>query len=90
MLRQLLMSGMLDGARAIAFGACTNCPEASDDGARRLDDVVHETAELLGVPALSDIPVGHIPDQWTLPLGARAVLDTETRSLSVAPTLTTA
>ncbi|HEX6051852.1 MAG TPA: hypothetical protein VFZ21_21435, partial [Gemmatimonadaceae bacterium] len=83
MLRQLLMAGMLDGARALAFGACTNCPEASDDGARRLDDVVGETAELLGIPAVSGVPVGHIGEQWTLPLGAHAVLDADARTLTV-------
>ena len=45
MMRQLLLSGLLDGVRAIVFGACTNCPEASDDGARRLDDVIVEIAD---------------------------------------------
>lgn len=85
MLRQLLMSGMLDGARALAFGACTNCPEASDDGVRHLDEVVAETADELGVPALCAIPVGHIADQWTIPLGVHAVLDAAARTLTVTP-----
>src|SRR4029079_16357718 len=82
MLRQLLLAGLLDGVRAIVFGACTNCPEASDDGARRLDDVVGELADLIGVPAIVGAPVGHIDDQWTLPLGAPAALDTAHRTLS--------
>ena len=90
MLRQLLLSGLLDGVRAIVFGACTNCPEASDDGARRLDDVIGEIAQALGVPAVAGAPVGHIDDQWTLPLGAPALLDTDRRTLSVQPTLTIA
>ena len=89
MLRQLLLSGMLDGVRAIAFGACTNCPEAADDGARRLEDVIGEVADVLAVPALSGIPVGHIADQWTVPLGVHAVLDADARTLTVVPTLTT-
>jgi muramoyltetrapeptide carboxypeptidase len=87
MLRQLLLAGLLDGVRAIVFGACTNCPEASDDGARRLDDVIAEIADLLAVPAMSGAPVGHIDDQWTLPLGAAAALDTDRRTLAVQPTL---
>ena len=90
MMQQLLLAGMLDGVRAIAFGACTNCPEASDDGARRLDDVIAEMAVRLGVPAVAGLPVGHIDDQWTLPLGAPASLDTETCTLKVHPTLTIA
>jgi muramoyltetrapeptide carboxypeptidase len=90
MLQQLLLSGMLDGVRAIAFGACTNCEEAADDGARRLDDVIGEIAVRLGVPAIAGVPVGHIDDQWTLPLGAAAALDTERRTLTVQPALTIA
>ncbi len=90
MLRQLLLAGLLDGVRGIVFGACTNCPEASDDGARRLDDVVGEIAVALGVPAISGAPVGHIDDQWTLPLGAPASLDTDRRTLLVHSPLTIA
>lgn len=90
MLRQLLLAGLLDDVRAIVFGACTNCPETADDGARRLDDVIFEVAEALDVPALSGVPVGHIENQWTLPLGAPAALDTERHTLSVLPNLTIA
>jgi muramoyltetrapeptide carboxypeptidase len=90
MMRQLLLAGLLDGVRAIVFGACTNCPEASDDGARRLDEVIAEVAQVLDVPALCGAPVGHIDDQWTLPLGAPASLDTDRRTLVVHPTLTIA
>src|SRR5690349_14990375 len=90
MLRQLLMAGLLDGVRAIVFGACTNCPEAADDGARRLDDVIIEIADALAVPALAGVPVGHIDDQWTVPLGATASLDADRKSLSVLPNLTIA
>ena len=83
MLRQLLLAGALDACRAIAFGHCTNCSEESDDGARALDDVLAETAEMLGVPCIAGIPVGHIPDQWTLPLGAEAELDADTHRMTV-------
>ena len=90
MLRQLLLAGLLDDVQAIVFGACTNCPETSDDGARRLDDVIFEVAEALDVPAMSGVPVGHIANQWTLPLGAPATLDVDQRRLSVLPNLTIA
>ena len=83
MLRQLLLAGALDGCRALAFGQCTNCPEEADDGARTLDEVLHETADLLGIPCIAGIPVGHVPNQWTLPLGAAAELDVDARRLTV-------
>ena len=90
MMRQLLLAGLLDGVRGIVFGMCTNCPEAADDGARHLDDVIGEIAVLLGVPTIIGAPVGHIDDQWTLPLGAPASLDAERRTLVVHPPLTIA
>jgi muramoyltetrapeptide carboxypeptidase len=83
MMRQLLLAGALDGVCGIVFGACTNCPEASDDGARRLDDVIGEIAGTLGVPAVAGVPVGHVDDQWTLPLGAPATFDADQRMLTV-------
>lgn len=83
MLQQLLLAGALAGVRGIAFGHCTNCPEESDDGARRLADVLREVADALGVPCVLGVPVGHIDDQWTLPLGVDAELDADARSLHV-------
>ncbi|MGV3710357.1 MAG: S66 peptidase family protein [Gemmatimonas sp.] len=83
MMMQLRLAGAFDGCKAIVFGHCTNCPEESDAGARRLIDVVQETADAVGIPALLGVPLGHIDDQWTLPMGAHAVLDTRTKTLQV-------
>ena len=78
MLRQLLLAGALAGCRALVFGHCTRCPEeCEDDGRRTLAAVVEEAAALLGVPAAVGVPVGHVDDQWTLPLGARAEICVE-------------
>ena len=78
MLRQLLMAGAFAGCRALVFGHCTRCPEpCDDDGRRTLDAVVAEAAAALGVPAAAGVPVGHIDDQWTLPLGADAEVTVE-------------
>lgn len=81
MLQQLLLSGSLHGCRALVFGQCTDCPEASDDGARRLDDVLAEIAQALDIPCVAGMPFGHISDQWTLPLGVVAELDADARTL---------
>ena len=78
MLQQLRLSGMLRGVRAIVAGHFTNCTPESDDGARSLDEVLLETAEMIGVPCVAGVPVGHIDDQWTVPLGLEGVLTAET------------
>ena len=83
MLTQLRLAGAFDGCVAIAFGHCTDCVETTDDGSRTLDAVVRECADTLRVPALLGVPIGHIADQWTLPLGALATIDTDARQLLV-------
>lgn len=84
MLRQLYLSRTLEGCRAIIFGHCVDCGDRAESGGRTLDDLLVETANLLGVPCLAGAPFGHIEDQWTLPLGSRAVLDAEARTLHVS------
>ena len=81
MLEQLMLSGALDGCKAIVFGECVKCTD--DGGGRAFDELLREIAEELGVPCMAGIPVGHIHEQWTIPMGATAVLDTKARKLTV-------
>lgn len=83
MLVQLRLGGALEGVRGLILGAFTNCPEAADDGSRSLDDLFAELADTLRVPCIADAPVGHIDDQWTLPLGASAELDADAPGLHI-------
>ena len=75
MLVQLQLAGMLAGVRAIVFGHCTDCAEEEGEGRRTLDDVLREVADALAIPCLAGVPLGHIDDQWTFPLGATAEVD---------------
>jgi muramoyltetrapeptide carboxypeptidase len=83
MLTQLRLAGAFDDCVGLAFGQFTNCDEQTDDGARTLEAVVRECADLVGVPAVLGIPLGHIDDQWTLPLGATATMDTSRRAIDI-------
>jgi muramoyltetrapeptide carboxypeptidase len=83
MLRQLELSGALASVAGIAFGHFTEGSDPTDVTSRRLDEVLSEAAEFAGVPALAGIPMGHIEDQWTIPLGATAELDADARTLHV-------
>ena len=84
MLRQLALSGALAQVAGIAFGQFTDGSDPSNAASPGLDAVLREAAEIAGVPAVAGIPVGHIDDQWTVPLGARAELDADRCSLHVA------
>ena len=83
MLWQLYLSGSLKTCRGIVFGQCTDCRESSASGSRTLDEVLAEIANLLEIPCIAGAPIGHIDDQWTIPIGARATLDTAARTLDV-------
>lgn len=84
MLIQLRSSGALAGIAGIGFGQFTEmATDASAGGERPLADVFAETAESLKVPCVSGLPVGHVDDQWTLPLGAIAELDADGGALRV-------
>lgn len=81
MLRQLRLTGALGRVAGLLFGAFT---ERGDEGeSLTLAQVLRETAEAVAVPCLAGIPIGHIADQWTLPLGAVAELDAARRCLTI-------
>jgi muramoyltetrapeptide carboxypeptidase len=87
MLTQLSNAGELSGLTGIAFGYCTSCDadETTDDArqSRTLDDLLLEFANALSIPCIAGIPMGHVDDQWTIPLGAIASLDADLLTLSV-------
>ncbi|HEX6574549.1 MAG TPA: LD-carboxypeptidase [Gemmatimonadaceae bacterium] len=83
MMRQLLLAGALSQCVAIVTGDFRPPGGETGEHNRALDDVIREAADEAGIPCLAGAPFGHIEDQWTLPLGATAVLDTDERSLHV-------
>ena len=83
MLTQMRLAGALDRLAGIVFGHFTDIPPEPTDEQRPLSDVLREVAHHCGVPCLANIPLGHIADQWTVPLGAFAQLDADARTLTV-------
>lgn len=78
MLNQLRASGVLDGVLGLAFGRFTPVPEGEPHD---VADVLAETASRLGVPAVMELPFGHVDHNCTLPVGATALLDGEAAEL---------
>lgn len=83
MLRQLEQSGAFDGCVGLAVGQFTDVPSDEQPDAMTVDDVIAELASRCRVPCLANLPIGHIADQWTVPLGAVAALDVDRHSLVV-------
>ena len=50
---------------------------------KSLEDVLEEHLEPLGVPVLYKLPLGHGKHLATVPLGVRATLDADARTLTI-------
>jgi muramoyltetrapeptide carboxypeptidase len=83
MLTQLRMSGALAQIAGLVVGHFTEATPGHDLSSGALDMLVAEAADVAGVPAVAGVPVGHVDDQWTIPLGATAQLDADALTLTV-------
>ncbi len=78
MIHHLLLAGVLAGVKGVVLGAFTGCGAVEG-----LLEVFSAALEPLKVPVLAGLPVGHQPDNHTLPLGAWARLDSREASLTL-------
>jgi muramoyltetrapeptide carboxypeptidase len=75
MLSHLRLVGVLQRLAGIVVGRFTDLERSTADGALGFDEVLAHYLSPLGIPAAYGFPIGHIDDQWTLPLGVKARLD---------------
>lgn len=83
MLAQLRMIGALDRLAGVILGQFTDMKRGTGDGALGFDEVMATYFEPLGVPAAFGFPIGHVDDQWTMPIGVRARLDASAGEVEV-------
>ncbi len=81
MLFQLHASGITDGALGLAYGRFTESPDSRESP---VEEVLAEVAERLGIPAVADLPFGHVQHNCTLPVGGMARLDADAATLTLA------
>ena len=82
-LTQLIKSGLLDGLRGIAVGQFIGFEDERVNGWSVLD-VMRDRIDLLDVPVLGGLPIGHGPQPATVPLGTLATIDPAGGTLTVA------
>lgn len=76
LLAQLRTMGALERLAGVIVGQFTDMRRgAGDGGALAFDEVLSTYLEPLGIPVAYGFPIGHVDDQWTLPIGVRARLD---------------
>jgi len=77
MLAHLRMIGALSRLGGVLVGRFSGSKRHMNDGALGIDDVLDHYFGPLGVPVAYGLPIGHIEDQWTMPLGVRARFDAD-------------
>jgi muramoyltetrapeptide carboxypeptidase len=76
MMTQLALGGILGRVAGVVFGQCTRCTDGGSMlGGFTVSEVLEQHLKKLGVPAFEGALVGHIPDQFTMPVGVRAEID---------------
>jgi muramoyltetrapeptide carboxypeptidase len=84
MLSTLKLAGKFDKVRGVVLGHFTRRKdEAEWDDDWSMQDVMRDYFAKLGVPVLANFPVGHIPFNTTLPVGAEVELDADACTLRV-------
>jgi muramoyltetrapeptide carboxypeptidase len=90
MMTQLKLAGILDQVKGVVFGECTDCePGKGSYGSLTLEEILADHLTPLGIPAWHNAMVGHIPKQFTLPLGARVEIDAGAGTIRMLETAVT-
>ncbi len=82
---QLKQSIDLKQLAGIALGVFTDC-NPPDDKSQTVIDVVKDHLGNLKIPVIYGLSFGHIRDQFTLPMGIEAELDTENKTMTLLET----
>jgi muramoyltetrapeptide carboxypeptidase len=86
LLTQLRLSGALAGLSGVLVGHMAIPPtRRRHPPDRPWEELLLETFSPLGIPVVVDLPVGHRPGKWTVPLGGLAEIDTRARTLRLSP-----
>ena len=81
MLTQLKLTGKFKSLAGVILGRFFECD--SPEIGYSTNDVLKEILQQLNIPILANFPAGHGPDNWAIPLGAKARIDTDTLSIEL-------
>ncbi|MBD9368523.1 LD-carboxypeptidase [Xanthomonas sp. XNM01] len=77
MFSTLKLSGVLDQVAGVIFGECTDCDPGNGYGSLTLDQIFHDHLVPLGVPVYRGAMIGHIREQFIVPVGGRVEMDAD-------------
>ena len=83
LLSQLLLAGVFREVAGVAIGAFSECPDEGSNGIPMVEEIIRERLEPLRIPVAAGFPFGHIPNNWTLPMGIQVRLDADAGTLEL-------
>ena len=81
MFSTLKLMGALDRIAGLVFGECTDCDPGDGYGSLTLDQIFEDHIKPLGIPAYRGAMIGHIRQQFIVPVGGRIELDADAGTL---------
>lgn len=83
MFSQLALSGALQRIKGFIFGRCSDCEASNPGNSLTLDQILDDYIKPLGIPAYQGALIGHMDEQFILPVGARVRMDADIGSITV-------
>ena len=80
---QLDLSTGFRKAAALMIGICDECGPEHEDVSLTLDQTFDIHLQPLPIPAVTGYSIGHIRNQFTIPMGVQATLDTERQTVTL-------
>ena len=80
---QLDLAVGFNQAAGVIVGICDNCGPGHEDVSLTLDETLDVHLQPLHIPAVTGYSIGHIRNQFTLPVGVRATLDTARQTITL-------
>ena len=80
MLSTLRLMGALDRIAGFIWGHCTDCGPGETFGSLTIEQILDDYIRPLGIPAYRGAQIGHIRQQFIVPVGGRVELDADAGS----------
>ncbi len=81
MLTTLKLMGALDRISGFVFGECTDCKPGDGYGSLTIEQILDDHIRPLKIPAFRGAMIGHIREQFILPVGGEVELDADAGTL---------
>ncbi|MBL7990321.1 MAG: LD-carboxypeptidase [Candidatus Kapabacteria bacterium] len=83
MITQLLLAGKLQSCKGIAIGQFTKCDAEDAAHSFTVQEVLTDRLAGLGIPIVTGLQFGHVPQKYTYPIGIQAELDATAGTLTL-------